>query len=230
MAVFIPCYAHILNLVLSRSLEFVPELKAFFGHINSIVRFFNKSSKRSNLLKEVANRRLPGVAETRWHYHSRIINVIFNCRTDMIETLNSILDSPDSWDSESISMSECLLQKLDDMQFCFLLHVFSDFFGKNDILFALLQSKQVDIEVAKREIDSFERWISDEFINSFDTIFHSIEQTCEPPRRRRRINADTDPKTEYKRIFTAIIEKIKVQITQRYVSFSQLAVIDLLNK
>lgn len=160
-------------------------------------RFFNKSSKLSNLLKEIANHRLPGVSDTRWHYHSRIINVIFNCnnRSDIIETLNSMLESSETWDSESISMSRCLALKLEDMQFCFLLHVFAEIFQKTDILFALLQSKQVDIEVAKREIEFFEHWLSLEFITSFDTIFQSIEQICEPPRRRRRLGADTNPKT-----------------------------------
>ncbi|GBP15113.1 Retrovirus-related Pol polyprotein from transposon TNT 1-94 [Eumeta japonica] len=56
MAVFIPCYAHVLNLVLSRSLENIPELKQFFGHINYIIIFY-KSTKRSGLLKLTSDRR-----------------------------------------------------------------------------------------------------------------------------------------------------------------------------
>lgn len=43
MAIFIPCYAHILNLVLSRSLECITELKVFFGHINSLVQAIIKT-------------------------------------------------------------------------------------------------------------------------------------------------------------------------------------------
>lgn len=230
MAMFVPCYAHILNLVLSRSLENIQELKTFFGHVNSIVRFFNKSSKRSNLLKEIADRRMPGVSETRWHYHSRIINVIFNCRLDMINTFNSILDNTQSWDSESLSLADCFLSKLENMQFCFLLHVLSDIFHKTDVLFNLLQSKQIDIEVANREIDSFNSWLANDFINNFDFIYDSVQEFNEPPRQRRRLNPEVDAKTMYRRLFIEIIDNVKTQIQHRYQSLSQMRFLNLLNK
>lgn len=230
MAHFVPCYAHILNLVLCRSLEHVPELKLFFGYINSLVRFFNKSSKRSNLFKEISDRRLPGVAETRWHYHSRIINVIFNSRLEMIETFNTILDNPQSWDSDSLSMAESYVSKLEDMQFCFLLHVFSEIFSRTDVLFALLQSKQVDVEVAIKEIDSFRSWLKDVFLGEFDSIYDGIQGYCEPPRRRRRVNPELDLKTQYRRLFVEIIDNVINQINTRYQSFDKLTFMDLTNK
>lgn len=230
MAVFIPCYAHVLNLVLSRSLENIPELKAFFGHVNSIVRFFNKSSKRSNLLKQIADRRLPGVSETRWHYHSRIINVLFNCRIDMVSTFERIIQNLESWDSESVSLSETFLSKFSDMQFCFLLHAFSEIFAQTDILFSLLQNKQVDLEKANNGIKSFETWISQTFINHFDSIYSSIEEYCEPPRRRQRLNnPEIDLKTSFKRLFVEIIDHVKSQISNRYQCFSTLPFLDLIN-
>jgi hypothetical protein len=230
MAVFVPCYAHILNLVLSRSLENISELKIFFGYINKIVRFFNKSSKRSNLLKQIADRRLPGVAETRWHYHSRIINVIYNCMPDLKETFQSILDSPESWDSESLTLSESFLNKLGEMQFSFLLHVFSTIFEKTDILFSLLQSKQIDVETARREIELFKNWISSELLNQFDFFYNRYEGLTEPPQRRRRQPSEIDLKSSYQRLFVSIIHHITAQIEHRYRSFSNLSFLDLLNK
>ena len=172
------------------------------------MRFFNKSTKRSNLLKKVADRRLPGVSDTRWHYHSRIINVIFNSKLDLVETFNLILNNPQEWDGDALSTDENLLQKLEDMEFSFLLHTFSEIFSKTDILFALVQNKQVDVEVAMREIQSFELWMTVQFINKFDTIFESVQNCNDNPRKRRRNNSNTDLKTSYRRLFIEIKDNI----------------------
>ena len=228
MANFIPCYAHVLNLVLSRSLENISELKVFFGSINTIVRFFNKSTKRSNLLKQIANRRMPGVSETRWHYHSRIINVILNCRLDIIETFNRIIDNPDEWDNDSLSTAESLLIKLEAKDFCFFLNTLSEIFAKTDILFNLVQNKQTDVEFAKREIESFESWLSSDFLNKFESIFEKLNDCAEPPRKRRLL--EIDQKTHYKRLFVEIKDNIISQINTRYKTFTNLIFLDLLNK
>lgn len=148
----------------------------------------------------------------------------------MIETFNTILDNPQSWDSDSLSMAESYASKLEDMQFCFLVHVFSEIFSRTDVLFALLQCKQVDIEVAIKEIDSFRSWLSDDFVNQFDLIYDGIQEYCEPPRRRRPLNPAIDLKTQYKRLFVEIIDNVISQINSRYQSFRKLTFMDLTNR
>lgn len=224
-ALFIPCYAHILNLVLSRSLESIPELKSFFGTVNRIVRFFNKSTKRSNLLKSFSERRMPGVAETRWVYHSRIVNVISNCQPDIISTLNFILENPNDWDSDSLSLADSFVLKLEEFLFCFILNSVSEIFSRTDVLFNLLQNRLVDINTAKAEISSFELWVSVEYAGKFDIIFENVH--VEP--QNTRLRCTEDMKTRCKRIFFEIKDRVLNEVNSRYNHFTNLNFIDLVN-
>jgi hypothetical protein len=224
---FIPCYAHTLNLVLSRALEKIPDLKSFFGTINRIVRFFNKSSKRTNLLKKFADRRMPGVSETRWVYHSRIVNVIDNCRPDIINTLNNILDNSDDWDSDSLSLAEGFLIKLNDFFFCFILEITSLVFSKTDVLFNLLQNSRVDLNTAKNHISAFEFFLNNEFLNKFDSIFENIRVDSRFDSRLRRVD---DIKSRCLKFFIQIKDRVLEEVNSRYENFLNLKFIDLVNK
>lgn len=173
---------------------------------------------------------MPGVSETRWHYHSRIINVLFNCRLDIIETFTQMLNDPKEWDNDTLCMAESLLHKLEGKDFCFLLNTLSEIFVKTDFLFNLIQNKQTDVEVAKREIESFESWMCSEFLNKFESIFDSIIECAEPPRKRQLLNSSIDLKTNYRRLFVEIKDNVVTQIKERYKSINDLIFLDLLNK
>lgn len=75
-AIFIHCFAHILNLVLSKSLSFIKECKVFFASASSIASFFAHSTKRSHALDTIVRKKFPKVAPTRWNYSSRLISTI----------------------------------------------------------------------------------------------------------------------------------------------------------
>lgn len=236
--VYVSCHSHVLNLILTRSLQNIEGLKLFFGNINSIIKFFNESSKRSDLLRDITDRRLPGALDTIWEYHSLIINVIFNCRLDILQTLDSILYNPESWDGDSLFFADCFRSTLENKQFCFFLRVLSDIFEKTDVLFNLLHSKHFVVDFAGQEIKIFQYWLTNDYVNKFDSIYDSIEEFEEPPRRRRRMNSeiyiksenDDDIKATYKSIFTRMIDNVKFQIKFRYQSFPQPSFLDLLNK
>ncbi|GBP75374.1 Mariner Mos1 transposase [Eumeta japonica] len=110
--------------------------------------------------------------------HREQMSVIFRYLTKTgIE--ERFVENPMDWDSESIAISESLLMKLEDREFCFL-HTLAELFARTDITFALLQNKQSDIDVVIRVTD-----------------------ISEPPRRRRRLfSSESDLKRKYKRILS----------------------------
>lgn len=58
MALFIHCYAHRLNLVLTQGASKLKECKVFFANLNGLAAFFSRSAKRTKLLDDMCKRRL----------------------------------------------------------------------------------------------------------------------------------------------------------------------------
>lgn len=75
-AIFIHCYAHKLNLVLSQSDSFIKKEKHFLANLADFSNFFMKSSKRTHALDAVVKKRLPSVSQTRWDFHSRLVETV----------------------------------------------------------------------------------------------------------------------------------------------------------
>lgn len=90
-AIFMHCYAHKLNLVLSQSARSIPECQVFFKTVEGLSSFFNKSTKRTKLLDEVVKRRLPRAAPTRWSSHSRLVQTINHHYSDLRTMFQSII-------------------------------------------------------------------------------------------------------------------------------------------
>lgn len=63
-AFFVHCYAHKLNLVLSKACSGVKEVRIFFSNLSGFSAFFSKSSKRSEILN-IMQHRIPTNAPTR---------------------------------------------------------------------------------------------------------------------------------------------------------------------
>ena len=52
MALFVHCYAHVLNLMLQQGLQSIKQCRIFFLTLSGLAAFFSKSSKRTQALKE----------------------------------------------------------------------------------------------------------------------------------------------------------------------------------
>lgn len=72
-ALFIHCYAHILNLVLAKGASKIRECKVFFSHLSGLATFFSRSAKRTKLQDDICQHRLPRVAPIRGCFHSRLV-------------------------------------------------------------------------------------------------------------------------------------------------------------
>ena len=63
---FVHCYAHVLNLALSQSVQQISTCKVFFASLNGLAAFFTPSSKRTKVLNEfTAPSRVPNSLELR---------------------------------------------------------------------------------------------------------------------------------------------------------------------
>nr|CAI5825616.1 unnamed protein product [Callosobruchus analis] len=72
-ALFTHCYAHALNLVLSKACNINKHARIFFSNLTGFSAFFSKSTKRTNILNEICSAKLPSNAATRWNFTSRAV-------------------------------------------------------------------------------------------------------------------------------------------------------------
>ena len=99
-SIYIHCYAHALNLVMTRVTSDSNEARNLFGLISSVANFFSQSHKRMDVWTEVnkdAQRRLQKIGETRWWSKDVALKNIFgtfDCPDELrMETVLKSLDA-----------------------------------------------------------------------------------------------------------------------------------------
>ena len=232
-AIFVHCYAHKLNLVLSQSLSFIKLCKIFFTNLSSFGSFFSKSTKRTAALDAEMSKRFPSVAPTRWNYNSRLVETVYEHRDDIVRLMTSLIDNADKWDNETICSARGLRSICLDFDFNFFLALFSQIFPETDVLFQILQKKIYDIAFCQNKIENFVHLLS-KLRENFDFIWNKcidVERSEEPPNKKVRIDCipGEDRKSSYRRLFYEIIDVIRSNTEQRFKELPALKFMSLLD-
>ncbi|KAI4796664.1 hypothetical protein KUCAC02_026841 [Chaenocephalus aceratus] len=69
------CYVHQLNLIMQQATSHIPKISAFFS----------RSFKRTAILDQVVAHRLPGTSTTRWNFHSRAVNTVYEQKENILK-------------------------------------------------------------------------------------------------------------------------------------------------
>ncbi|CAF2038780.1 unnamed protein product [Rotaria magnacalcarata] len=142
-AIFVHCYAHKLNLVLSQAVADISQCNNFFSVFLS--SFFSSSTKRTAMLDSIVGKRFPKLAPTRWNYSSRLVETVKENKDDIMNLLEIILENPSKFDENTKHSARGLLAGIKTFDFNFLLEVFSLIFPFTEYLFSMLQKKSMDI-------------------------------------------------------------------------------------
>lgn len=111
--VFVHCYAHRLNFVLSQGLKNIPKTKIFCATLGGFSSYFCKSTKRVTMLEESGCSKVPRSAPTCWNFTSCIVNTVALNRDSLMDTFTRIIPHP-SVDDESIKTADGLKTKSKD--------------------------------------------------------------------------------------------------------------------
>ena len=229
-ALFIHCYAHRLNLVLSQSADYIPECRIFFKTLSGIPAFFAHSSKRINALDQSeVKRRFPNVAGTRWEYNSRIVNTVHDNKAKLLQFFQNVVEDYDNWDTSTLMTAKGYVSTLMEFDFQFLLKVFSHIFSLTDILFKILQSKTLDVKYCTEKVRETISHISD-VRNDFDEMYRQVEEdeNVLPPTRKRGVDAE-NVRVKYVRLYNEIIDTMVQQMEVRFADLKELQFIELLD-
>lgn len=170
MAIFIHWYAHQLNLVLLHGAKTIKDIKLFISNLTMFHLFFNRSSKRNELLRE-RGFRLPNQCNTHWNYHSRAALTIKSHFDELKNAVSHVVNER-GWDFISIYTASGILNIMNNNKFIYLLVLFSKIFMFTDHTFCVLQTKSTtDVKYYVNELKSFSSWLTDlSNKNSIDDI------------------------------------------------------------
>ncbi|XP_051557215.1 zinc finger MYM-type protein 1 isoform X2 [Myxocyprinus asiaticus] len=209
MALFIHCYAHRLNLVLTQGASKLKECRIFFAHLNGLAAFFSRSLKCTQLLDDICQRHLPRVAPTRWQYSSRLVSTVIEKRVALKELFEHILEHHDEYDEDFVHYANGYNAHLDDFEFCFLLSTFHVIFEYSDVLFGILQNKTFDVQFCLARMDEFCDTIERER-GQFGEIYESaVRETGAPSTRRGQAQGNVCAR--YQKLHSGILDNILAQ-------------------
>ncbi|XP_022160087.1 zinc finger MYM-type protein 1-like [Myzus persicae] len=225
-ALFVHCFSHSLNLVLSQSASNIKDCKIFFQTLTGMGSFFTKSSKRTHALSNFTRKKMPKNAPTRWNFSSRLVNTVHEYNSYFIEFFQHVLDNSNDWDNEAIVLSQGFINFLDSRQTYFLLIVFSKIFSLTDILYEVLQTKRLDILYCVKKIEETKCQLQNYRLNLFEKLWETVLSDKGDFELQRKIR---DPKTFYKVLFNEIFDNILTNLQARFgslIKFEFLSLID----
>lgn len=157
---FVHCYAHQLNLILSKATTQNRDVRIFFSNLTDITNFFSNSPQRVAILDKIVNHRIPRSSNTRWNFKSRIINTVYENHESIIECFEEIENTFNQ--NIAINQAGALRRLLNDNTFIFWLNVFHRLMPHVDILYNQLQKRTIDPIQVNNAINKFKENIQNE--------------------------------------------------------------------
>ena len=228
-ALHMHCYAHILNLVLSQSLNNIPECKVFFASLNGITTFTSHSSRRMYTLTEHLLRKIPSLALPEWSFSSCLVNMINEHRVLIIEYFEDI-EKQDAWSANDKMAAIGYRKFLRKFETVFLLKLFSTVFAFSDILYNVLQTKSLDVIFCATKINEFQEYLHRERDTGFQPLWKSSNDLAQP-REIKRMKCSTVDSVEsrYRMLFYEIIDNLLNNLKVRFLNIEKLEFFGLLN-
>lgn len=146
----VPCYNHALNNSLSKS-NSVVNVRNAVGTMKSVISFFNMSAKRNFVIKNILNKQLSGLCETRWAERHDGVLQFRTYFTEIVEALTHI----STWkDTNTSSKASSLLHALCSPEFVVSTFSLVDILQVTLPISRLLQKPALDLNRASSAIQN----------------------------------------------------------------------------
>lgn len=185
---FVHCYAHELNLILSKATTQNHDVRMFFSNLTDVTNFFSNSPQRVAVLNEIVNRRISQSSNTRWDFQSSIVNTVYENRELLIECMEEI---GNTFDQTNVINQTCAIRRmLNDDTFIFWLNIFHYLMPHINILYNQLQKHSIDSIEVTNAIYRFEENIQKERQN-FDHFQNEMPIEVIQCKKKRKLADDT---------------------------------------
>ncbi|XP_060855528.1 zinc finger MYM-type protein 1-like [Metopolophium dirhodum] len=122
LAVYVHCYAHILNLCLVDLSKVIPHVRNTFGTLQSLYSFIGASSKRYSIFVQImletssnGKNKLKSLSDTRWNCRIESIKAVIKTLPVILKTLETISENDSLHGSDAINiMSQKIIDELNE--------------------------------------------------------------------------------------------------------------------
>ncbi|XP_034056012.1 uncharacterized protein LOC117535596 [Gymnodraco acuticeps] len=145
-ALFVPCGAHTLNLVVADGAKSSAEATSYFGYLQKLFTLFSASTQRWSILKSHVNITLKSWSDTRWE--SRI-NSIEAVRYQAAEVRDALLEVRDKATDGVVRMeAQSLAEEVGSYRFAICTVVWYDILTNIKHVSKMLQSVSMQLDIA----------------------------------------------------------------------------------
>lgn len=239
MAIYVHCYAHILNLCLVSTCSSIPAVRNAFQQLNALHSFIEASSKRHAIFEKIrlstntfygGSSTLKSLSDTRWSCRVEAIKALFDNFEGVILTLEEISEN----DALNGGKANALLICMTSFEFLFTLSVLRKVLEQCNSLSKHLQSPDLSFDVvkmlSKATIETLDSFRNDLFFNKvWSYVIELCEKNSYPgPKMKRRNkipsklgggekNPHDDVKSYYRiTILNEIIDSVSNEIQTRF--------------
>lgn len=145
-AVFVPCGAHTLNLVIADAAKSSTDAVGYFGHVQKLFTFFSSSTQRWTVLKTHINLSLKSWSETRWESRLQSVLAVRHQAAEIWEALLEVRES--CRDPVAKVEAQALAEEVGSYRFLICTVVWCDFLTSINQVNKLLQSTSMQLDVA----------------------------------------------------------------------------------
>ncbi|KAJ9581626.1 hypothetical protein L9F63_023209 [Diploptera punctata] len=152
----IHCYAHDINLVMSKAGSINRQTQIFFSHLTGICTFFSNSSQMTQILDTIVQRRSPQASQIKWNFQSCGINTVYKYRKDLITVMETIENRNDITLQTIITQASSYKHLLNDENFIFWLSFFHKVMPNVEIIFSEFEERYPDPVKIQEHVHNFE--------------------------------------------------------------------------
>jgi hypothetical protein len=152
---FVHCYAHQLDVIMAQASSQCNQVRLFFSNIQDVPDFFSNSPERVALLDAIVGGKIARSVPTWWDFESRVVNVVFEYREELIECMEAIEEGKLGTNIILINQAMAIKRMLQDGRFIFWLTFFQYIMPHVDVLFEELQRRKVDPVELKNAVECF---------------------------------------------------------------------------
>lgn len=232
-ALFVPCGAHTMNLVISDAAKSSRDAVSFFGYVQKLFSFFSGSTQRWCILNKHLAITLKSWSDVRWESRLQSVTAV---RNQVKEVRNALLEVRQAANDPTVKVeAQALAEEVGSFRFLICCVVWCEILKTTNQVNLLLQSASMQLDVAVQLIDRAKTTLSTYRNSGFSEAVSTAKALCEtmniePELKEKRLRstkrhfayeAADEPLTDaLKRLevefFNAVVDSALVSLEERF--------------
>ena len=176
-ALFVPCAAHSMNLVIADAAKSSRDATGFFGYLQKLFCFFSGATQRWSILTKHVNLTVKSWSDVRWE--SRLKSVTA-ARSQIKEIRNALIEARETVNDPVAKIeAQALAEEVASFRFLICSVVWCEILTSTNQVNKLLQSSSMQLDIAVRLIDNAKTSLSRYRHSGFAEAVSTAKDLCE---------------------------------------------------